>query len=122
MFTLRYGKFSPHVGECTLPLRVQAVACTMCSEALWERYEPLRKRCASLRDVMERYRASLISASLFISRASGVLMLRNICLDHLCVCLSTVYCGKTADWIRMLFGVVSGVGQGMGVLDGGGDR
>jgi len=29
-----------------------------------------------------------------------------------------MYCGKTADWIRMLFGVVSGVGQGMVVLDG----
>ena len=26
-------------------------------------------------------------------------------------------CGKTADWIWMLFGVVSGVGQWMGVLD-----
>jgi len=26
-----------------------------------------------------------------------------------------VYCGKTADWIRMPFGVVSGVGRGMGV-------
>ena len=25
---------------------------------------------------------------------------------------------KTADWIWMLFGVVSGVGRGMGVLDG----
>ena len=40
------------------------------------------------------------------------------------VCLSVgrsvrkVYCSKTADWIRMRFGVVSGVGQGMGVLDG----
>jgi len=33
-----------------------------------------------------------------------------------------VYCGKTADWIRMPFGMVSGVGQGMGVLDGSGDR
>jgi len=35
------------------------------------------------------------------------------------VCLSVqkVYCGKMADWIRMLFGMVSGVGQGMGVLD-----
>jgi len=32
-----------------------------------------------------------------------------------------VYCGKTADWIRMLFRVVCGVGQGIGVLDGGGD-
>jgi len=28
-----------------------------------------------------------------------------------------VYCGETADWIRMQFGVVSGVGRGMGVLD-----
>jgi len=33
-----------------------------------------------------------------------------------------VYCGNTADWIRMPFGVVSGVGQGMGVLDRGGDH
>jgi len=33
-----------------------------------------------------------------------------------------VYCGKTAEWIRMPFGVVSGVGREMGVLDGGGDR
>jgi len=29
-----------------------------------------------------------------------------------------VYCGKTAERIRMPFEVVSGVGQGMGVLDG----
>jgi len=28
-----------------------------------------------------------------------------------------VYCGKTADWIQMLFVVVSGVGGGMFVLD-----
>jgi len=27
-----------------------------------------------------------------------------------------------ADWIRMLFGTVSEVGRGMGVLDGGGDH
>jgi len=40
------------------------------------------------------------------------------------VCLSVrkVYYGKAADWIRMPFAVVSGVGRGMGVLDGGGDR
>jgi len=30
-----------------------------------------------------------------------------------------VYCGKTADWIRMPFGVVSGVDRGMGVLKDG---
>jgi len=33
-----------------------------------------------------------------------------------------VYCGKTADWIWIPFGVVSGVGRGMGILDMGGDR
>ena len=48
------------------------------------------------------------------------LMVRNIRLDHLSVGLSVrkVYCGKTADWIWMPFGVVSGVGRRMGVLDG----
>jgi len=45
----------------------------------------------------------------------------------LSVCLSVgrsgiVYSGKTADWIRMPFRVMSGVGRGMGVLDGDGDR
>jgi len=47
-------------------------------------------------------------------------MLQNIRLDHLSVCRSVrkVYCGKTADWIRMPFGVMSGVGRGMGALDG----
>jgi len=29
-----------------------------------------------------------------------------------------VYCGKTAEWIWMPFGTVSGVGRGIGVLDG----
>jgi len=29
-----------------------------------------------------------------------------------------VYCGKTVEWIRVSFGVVSGVDRGMGVLDG----
>ena len=33
-----------------------------------------------------------------------------------------MYCGETADWIRKPFGVVSGVGRGMGVLNRGGDR
>jgi len=32
--------------------------------------------------------------------------------------LSGVYYGKMADWIWMPFGMVSGVGRGMGVLDG----
>jgi len=29
-----------------------------------------------------------------------------------------MYCGKTADWIQMLFRVLSWVGQGMGILVG----
>jgi len=37
----------------------------------------------------------------------------------LSVCLSGgVNYGKMADWIWMSFGMVSGVGRGMGVLDG----
>jgi len=32
--------------------------------------------------------------------------------------VEAVNCGKTADYVWMPFGVVSGVGQGMGVLDG----
>ena len=37
-----------------------------------------------------------------------------------CLCLSIpkAYCGKTADWIWMPFMMVSGVGRGMGVLNG----
>jgi len=30
-----------------------------------------------------------------------------------------VSCGKTADWIRMPFGVVSEIGRGISVLHGG---
>ena len=33
--------------------------------------------------------------------------------------LSEKYCGKTTDWIWMQFGVLSGVGRGMDVLDRG---
>jgi len=51
-------------------------------------------------------------------------MLRACCAAHLSVGLFVwkVYCGKTADCIRMPFAVVSGVGRRMGVLDGDGDR
>ena len=41
---------------------------------------------------------------------------------YVCVSVRKVYCGKTAEWIRMPFGMVSGVGRGMGVLDVGGYR
>ena len=61
----------------------------------------------------------IFSASLSNSIASGALMLQTCRLAHLCVCLLVckVYCDKTADWIRMSFGMVSGVGQGIRVLD-----
>jgi len=36
--------------------------------------------------------------------------------------LRKVYCDKTANWIRTPFGMVSEIGQGIGVLNGGGDR
>ena len=60
-------------------------------------------------------------SALSITIASKVLMLWTCRLDHLCVCARKVYYGKTAHWIRMPFWVMSGVGLGMGVLDGGGN-
>ena len=41
----------------------------------------------------------------------------GLCVS-VCVSVRKVYCGKTADWIRMPFGVVSGIIRGVGVLDG----
>jgi len=38
------------------------------------------------------------------------------------MCVLSQYCGKTAEWIQMPFGMVSGVGLGIGVLDFGGDH
>jgi len=74
---------------------------------------------------------SIISALLSVSIAD----IRSIFTNHLprpslgmsvglSVCLSVqwVVCGRTAECIRMSFGVVSGVGRMMGVLDTGGDR
>ena len=51
-------------------------------------------------------------------------MVRACRLDHLSVSQSVwkVYCGKMDDWIRMPFGMVSGIGREMRVLDEGGDR
>jgi len=59
----------------------------------------------------------IISAALSVSIASAALMVRACRLDHLAVCQS----GKCIVE-RMLFGMVSRVGLGMGVLDFGGDR
>ena len=66
---------------------------------------------------------NIISALLSINTA---LVESNCRLSHLsvglCQSIRKVYCGKTADWIRLPFGLMSGVGREMGVLDGGGDR
>jgi len=57
----------------------------------------------------------VIISSLLVAYALFLLTCR---LFHLSVCVSVcvsvrkVYCGKTAEWIRMPFGVVSGVGRG----------
>jgi len=47
----------------------------------------------------------------------GLSVCRSVCLS-----VRKVYCGKTVEWIQMPFRMVSAVGRGMGVLDGGGDR
>jgi len=73
----------------------------------------------------------VISASLSINTASisangvDLLPVPSVRLSvgrsvgrSVCVCVRKVYCGKTADWIRMPFGMVSGVGRGTGILDG----
>jgi len=39
-----------------------------------------------------------------------------------CLCVRKVYCSKTADWIRIPFGMVSVVGRGIDVLDRGDNR
>jgi len=72
----------------------------------------------------------IVSASLYISIASEALMLWTCRLARLCVsavctvCPSVqkVYCGKMAERIWMPFEAVSGVGPGMGLLKGSGDR
>jgi len=67
------------------------------------------------------YCLALLAASLSISIIERKRVLVQACrLAHLFVCrFWRVYCGKTAGWIWMPFGVVSGVGQEMSVLDGG---
>ena len=61
----------------------------------------------------------VFSASLAIRIAERSSIVKNIRHPHLS---AHMLCGKTADWIRMPFRVVSDVGLGMGVLDFGGDR
>ena len=67
--------------------------------------------------IIKKIRAALIiSASLSISIARGALMVQNIRLAHLSVRKSELW--QNGLLIRIPFGVVRGVGRGMGVLDG----
>jgi len=62
---------------------------------------------------------SVFSASLSIGISIGALILQTCHLAHLSICVyvcwsvcrsvQKVYCGKMAEWIRMPFGMVSGV-------------
>ena len=70
-----------------------------------------------------RFLVTIISASLSIG--IGSLSANGVDLSPIssvgrsvCVYVRKVYCGKTADWIRMPFGMLRGVGRGMSVLDG----
>jgi len=54
--------------------------------------------------------------------ALRTLSIEHVCRRSVCVFVQIVYCGKMANWIWLPFGMVSGVGRGMGVLDGGGER
>ena len=59
----------------------------------------------------------LLAASLSIRRKRLLLHVYRLSVcKSVCPCVRKVYCGKTADWMRMPFGVVSGVGRRMGVL------
>ena len=44
------------------------------------------------------------------------LEITNLSIPSVGLSVRKVYCGKTAQWVPMLFGMVSGVGRGMGVL------
>jgi len=80
--------------------------------------------------VLGRFLVLLLAVSLYPIEHKRVLVQVSH-LYHLSVCVSVclsvgrsvrkVYCGKTAEWIRVPFGVVSGVGRERGVLDGSGD-
>ena len=65
---------------------------------------------------------NIIERKHFWNRVVAYPICRSVGLSDICWSVQRVYCGKTADWIQMLFGVVSGIGQGMGLLDGGSDR
>ena len=64
------------------------------------------------------------ASRLLFSVSLSISSLQTCCLAYLSVCLSVrkVYCGKIAERIGMPFGIVSGVGWGVDVLDGSRDR
>ena len=104
--------------ELSIPISVDVQYMTVARHALTRRSKGqrwFRVRMGERRGYERRYdccRFSQLLAASLLSSERKRLMLRYIRLDHMCVCVCVrkVYCGKTADWIRMPFGVVSGSG------------
>jgi len=67
--------------------------------------------------LVRRFLINIIQRKCSLNRVLAYPICQSVCLSD-----RKVYCGKTADWIRMPFGVFSGIGRGMGVLHGGNDR
>jgi len=62
---------------------------------------------ASLSHLLSCSIASVSANGVDLSPIPSIGLSVGLCV---CVCVRKVYCGKTANWIRMLFGMVSGVG------------
>ena len=102
-------RFKIEVGidaKCTVKTRNMATAaCNMaCRQLRRPRLDTTRTAAAGI------VRSVDIHATARYSK-----ICRSVCV-RLCVCRK-VYCGKTAEWIRMQFGIVSWVSRMMDVLD-----
>ena len=63
-----------------------------------------------------------LAASLSIRRAQAAYVTEHSSVGRsVCLSVRKVYCGKAVELIRMPFGIMSGVGREMGVIDGGHD-
>ena len=64
-------------------------------------------------------RLAHLSVSVSVSLSFSLSLCACVCVGwSVCLSVRKVYSGKTAEWIQMPFGMVSAVGQRMGVLDG----
>jgi len=84
----------------------------------------LKNRSSSQLSI-HNYRKSKLSVAHSANKRSSTLLARRYQYNRVrsvylrvCLLVRKVCCGKTADWIRMPFGMVSVVGRWIGVLDG----